>query len=590
MEVAEREEIEEEYRWSVDDAYGDGEWEREYDRVKQELEELRAFEGRATESGETLLELLELYSDIMRRLEKLSRYASMKSDEDTRKEEYQALSSKAQSLGAEASSASSFLEPEIQQLERERLEQMVGEAAELEDYRHYIDDILRMKPHTRSQEVENVLAELSDVLDASSDAYRMLANADMEFPSVDRDGEEVRITQANFTKLLRDKDRGFRREVYEKFYDRFLEFDNTIGSTFSKNIRKNVKSARIRNYSSAREAALYPSNVPLEVYDSLVSTIEDNLDVLHSHVELKREALGVDELGMHDVYMPMAGTESPEVSYDEAREHILEALKPLGDEYVSIVEKAFEERWIDVYENKGKRSGAYSGGAYDTKPFILMNYQNDISSMFTLAHELGHSIHSYMTKQNQPYIYSHYRIFVAEVASTVNEALLTEHLLHTVEDDEFRLHVLSHALEKYRGTLYRQTMFADFEQRVHEKVEAGEPLTSENVSGLYKSIKSEFYEPAVVDDRIAAEWMRIPHFYYNFYVFQYATGISAANALTEKILEDGPEDYLGFLRSGSSKYPIELLKDAGVDMTRPEPVEAAVKLYRDRLDSIRELV
>jgi oligoendopeptidase F len=353
-----------------------------------------------------------------------------------------------------------------------------------------------------------------------------------------------------------------------------------------------VKLARARNYDTAREAALDGPNVPVSVYDTLVETVDDNLDRLHRHAELKREALGVDELRMWDLYMPLTGDEGPDVPYDDARQHVVDALAPLGEEYRSRVAEGFDSRWIDVYENDGKQSGAYSGGTYDTQPFILMNYQDDISSMYTLAHELGHSMHSELTKEEQPYVYSSYEIFVAEVASTVNEALLTDHLLETVDDDEFRRHVLNEFLERVRSTLYRQTLFAEFEHEAHELEESGEPLTADRLDDLYRGLKERYYEPAVVDDRIAREWMRIPHFYRAFYVYQYSTGISAALAIADDILggdEAAAEDYRTFLRRGSREYPLELLRIAGVDMSTSDPIERALETYGDRLDQLDSL-
>jgi oligoendopeptidase F len=407
---------------------------------------------------------------------------------------------------------------------------------------------------------------------------------------VEKGGEEIQLTQSNFGKLMKKRDREFRKNVYNRFYDTFNHYTNTIGTTFGKNVRSNVKMANIRNYDSARHAALKSSNIPTEVYDNLVETVEDNLDVLHRHVELKKKALDVDKLEMWDVYMPITESDEPEISYEEAQEYILKALQPLGGEYIEKVGEVFDKRWIDVYENKGKRSGAYSGGSYDTPPYILMNYQDDVSSMYTLAHEMGHSIHSYHTNENQPYVYSDYKIFVAEVASTVNEALLTKYLLENAESDKLKRHALNHSLENFRNTLFRQTLFADFEHRIHQLVENGESITPEKATEIYGNLKEKYYKTAEIDDKVRAEWMRIPHFYYNFYVYQYATGVSAANALSEQILENGSGDYLEFLKTGSSKYPLEALKVAGVNMSGPEPIKQAIEVYRDQLQKAEELV
>ena len=590
MAVPERDEIDEEDKWNVSKLYTEDELEQEKNNIKEMLQDIKDRSDTFTDSGDNLLEMLDLYSEMMRKVSKLSRYASHRSDEDTRKQEFQALKAEVQGLSAQISSQTAFIDPEIQKLDEEELEKMIESTDGLEKYSHYLDEILRMKEHTRSEEVENVLGQLSDVLDASSESYSMLTNADIEFPSVEKDGEEVQITQANFGKLLKKNDRSFRKKVFEGFYDTFDDYTNTIGTTFSKNVRSNVKMSGIRGYGSARERALDSSNIPVKVYDNLVETVEDNLDALHGHVELKKEALDVEELNMWDVYMPITEDEEPEISFEEAKDYIIEALQPLGDKYVERVEEAFDKRWIDIYENKGKRSGAYSGGAYDTPPYILMNYQDDVSSMYTLAHEMGHSMHSYFTNENQPYVYSNYDIFVAEVASTVNEALLTRYLMENAENERIKRHALNHSLENFRNTLFRQTLFADFEHRAHREIEEGGTITHERATEIYGNLKEKWYEPAEIDDRIRQEWMRIPHFYYNFYVYQYSTGMSAAMTLSQKILSEGPEDYLEFLKTGSSKYPLEALKVAGVDMSSPEPVEQAIDIYRERIEDAEDLV
>ncbi|MCL7417798.1 MAG: oligoendopeptidase F [Halalkalicoccus sp.] len=592
--VPEREEIAEEYTWDLESIYAsDDDWEDAYESLTERIPELEAYEGQTTDDGETLYELLTLREDVMRDLSQVAAYARMRRDEDTRNQEYQALTARSQSLASEASSAASFIEPELQALSEEELDALIEEEPALEEYAHYFDDVLRMKPHTRSAEIEGLLAELGEVTGASGEIYTMLSNADLEFPTVERDGEAVEITQANFTKLQKRQDREFRREVYEAFYDTWDDVRNTVGSAYKNSVKADVKLARARNYETAREAAMDGPNIPVEVYDNLVETVHDNLDTLHRHSELKREAIGVEELRMWDLYMPVADGESPDIEYDEAAEHVVEALAPLGEDYQSRVAEGLDSRWVDVYENVGKQAGAYSGGTYDTQPFILMNYQDDIPSMYTLAHELGHSLHSQLTSEHQPYVYSGYEIFVAEVASTVNEALLTHHLLETVEDERFRLHVLNEYLERFRSTLYRQTMFAEFEHRAHEIDEEGGALTPDALEELYGELKGEFYEPAVVDDRIAREWMRIPHFYRAYYVYQYATGISAAVALSKKVLEEGEpaaKQYREFLRSGSTEYPLELLDIAGIDMRSPEPIDEALSVYDEYLGEMESLL
>ncbi|MFD1513611.1 oligoendopeptidase F [Halomarina rubra] len=593
--VPERGDIEEEYKWNLADLYDDDEsWEAAYEAAEEEVEALAAYEGEATADAATLLATLEQYEETMRLVSNVYSYASMRSDEDTRDQEYQAFQARAQSLYASASSAGSFLEPELQSVSRDTIDEFVAEESALEKYDHYFDDVLRMKPHTRSAEVENLLAELSEVTGAAGEVYSMLSNADMEFPSVEGpDGEEVEVTQSNFTKHLKSQDREFRQRVHESFYEEWASVRNAVGSSFKNSVKADIKLAEARNYETAREAALDGPNIPVEVYDTLVDTVNENLDVLHDHAELKREALGVDELQMWDLYAPIVESESPDVSYEEAKEYIVEAVAPLGEEYQRRLEEGLESRWVDVYENTGKRAGAYSGGTYDSQPFILMNYQDDIASMFTLAHELGHSLHSDRSSDEQPYIYSSYEIFVAEVASTVNETLLTHHLLETVEDEQFRRHVLDEYLERFRSTLFRQTMFAEFEHRAHEMAEEGQALTPDVLDELYGDLKETYYEPAEVDDAIAREWMRIPHFYRAFYVYQYSTGISAAVAVVDRIREDGEvaaEEYRNFLASGSREYPLDLLRIAGVDMATPHPVESAIDTYREFVDEMRDLV
>jgi oligoendopeptidase F len=593
--VPERSEIDTEYKWDLESIYAtDDEWEQAYENVEERLDELAGYEGQVTEDGETLLEVIELRDEVMRTVSTVVSYARMRKDENTADQHYQALSSRAMTLYSQADSASSFIGPEIQDLDRDELDRMIEETDGLELYDHYLHDVLRMSEHTRSAEVENVLAELGEVTGASSDIYDMLLNSDVEFPTVEKpDGEAVEITRANFTNLQKNPDREFRQTVYEAFYDRLGEYHNTIGTAYQNSVKADVRLARIHDYDTAREAAMDGPNIPAEVYDNLVDTVRDNLDKLHRHTELKQECLDLDEFQMWDLYMPMTETETPEVEYEEAREHVVDALGALGEDYQNRVAEGLESRWVDVYETENKRSGAYSSGTYDTQPFILMNYQDDISSMYTLAHELGHSLHSQLTSETQPYVYSDYEIFVAEVASTVNEALLTHHLLDTVEDPTFRRHVLNQYLEQIRLTLYRQTLFADFEHQAHQVVEEGEALTPERADEIYGDLKAEFYEPAVIDDRIAREWSRIPHFYRAYYVYQYSTGISAAIALAEDILEEGEpaaERYLEFLQSGSRDYPLELLEIAGVDMSSPEPIQRALDVYDDHLDEMAALI
>ncbi|AKH96680.1 oligoendopeptidase F [Halanaeroarchaeum sulfurireducens] len=593
--VPERAEIDEQYTWDLEAIYEtEEEWEEDFEFVQDHLPDLADYEGRLTSDGETLLSALELRDSVMRTLDTVSAYARMRSDEDTRDQHYQALSARAQTLASEASSAASFFGPEIQAEDEETIEAMIESTPGLETYEHYLEDVLRRKSHTRSAEVEQVLSEMGEVLGAPSDIYSMLTNADLTFPTVEKpDGTEVELSQSNVTVLLKESDRTFRRTVHETFFEELSTVRNTIGSALKYQVKTDVNLARTRNYDTAREAALDGPNIPVEVYDALVETVEDNIGKLHRHADLKRRGLGVDDLQMWDLYAPVAPGESPEFEYEEAREHVVEAVAPLGEEYQHRVSEGLDSRWADVYENRGKRSGAYSGGTYDTQPYILLNYQDDISSMFTLAHELGHSLHSELASEHQPYVDADYEIFVAEVASTVNEALLTAHLLDTIEDPHVREHVLNEYLERFRSTLFRQTMFADFEHRLHALAEDGEALTPDRIDEVYGDRKATYYEPAVVDDHIRREWMRVPHFFYGYYVFQYSTGMSAAIAIADRILSEGESaaaDYLDALKLGGSEYPLSVLETAGIDMTSPDPIQTALDVYDERLDEMDDLL
>ncbi|WEL23081.1 oligoendopeptidase F [Candidatus Nanohalovita haloferacivicina] len=588
MSVKEREEISEEYKWNVEKVYSSTEqWEKDFERAKELAEGLKKYQGQLTDSPEKFSEFMDKYSEAKTLVSQLSSYARMRRDEDTRKEEYQALAARASSLSSKISSDTSFVEVEIQEASDEKYRKL-AESEETQEYSHFLEKIRDKKDHTRSEEIEQILSNLGEVLSSPSDIYSTFTNADLEFPSIEKDGEKVEITQSNFTKLLKESDRGLREEVFNKFYDRFNDFDNTVAQSLDKEARTNSKFAEIRDYNSSLESALDGKNVPEQVFNDLIESVNSNFDPLHRHQELKRKVLGVDELKMWDVYMPMADSDI-EITYEEAKEHILNALEPMGEEYVEAARKGLESGWVDVYENKGKRSGAYSGGGYGTDPYILMNFHEDVQSMYTLAHELGHSMHSYFTESEQPYIYSNYGIFLAEIASTVNEQLLTEYLLKQTDNEELKKHALDYQLENFRNTLFRQTMFAEFEKEIHEAVEDGEVLTSGMLNEKYRNLKEKYYENADVDDRIAREWMRIPHFYYNFYVYQYATGISAATNIREKLVEDGRnQDYLEFLKSGGSNYPLETLQIMDIEADR-HTFDEAIQEYRRYLKKAEDL-
>jgi oligoendopeptidase F len=593
--VPDRSEVEKAYKWDLEALYPDDDaWEDAFEEAQERLADLQAFEERATDDAATLFETLASYETVMRQVSNVLTYARLRRDEDTAADHYQALFARAQSLHAEAEGAASFIEPAIQDAGRETIEDYVADHPDLATYEQYFDDVLRTKPHTRSAEVENLLADLGEVLGSTGEVYNMLANADMRFPAVeDPDGDDRRITLNNFTTLQEHPDREFRRDVYEAFYDEWADYRNAVATAYRNSVKTDVKLAGARNYETARAGALDGPNVPVEVYDTLVETVNEQLDVLGRHAELKRQHVGGDQLRMWDLYVPMVEGESPDVPYEQAREWVTEAVAPLGDEYQRRLADGLDARWVDVYETENKQSGAYSSGTYDSQPYILLNWQADVSSLYTLAHELGHSLHSEFTADEQPYIYSDYEIFVAEVASTVNETLLTQHLLDVVDDEHLRRHVLNQYLEGFRSTLFRQTMFAEFEHRAHRLEAAGEALTADRLDDLYRELKGTYYADAALDDHIAREWMRIPHFYRAFYVYQYATGISAAVALARDILEEGEpaaERYLDFLASGSREYPLDLLETAGVEMTSADPIEAAVDTYAEFLTEFESLV
>ncbi|MFB6162891.1 MAG: oligoendopeptidase F [Halococcoides sp.] len=599
-----------EYTWDLESLYPDREaWEEDLAAARDRIEDLRAFEGRVADDPQTLADTLDTYEDLMRTVENVAAYARMRRDQDTRDDDAQAMLAEAQSLSAAANEAASFIEPELQQAGRDAVEPYLDDDA-LEEYAHYLDDVLRMEPHTRSPEIESLLADLGDVLGSPGEIYDTLANADMTFPAVEGpDGErdqsgdasgdtdesadgEVQITLDNVTTLLQRQDRPFRERVHDAFYEEWSTVHNAVGTAYHKSVLTDVKSARARHYDSALEASLDGPNVPPAVYDTLVETVRDRLDPLHRHAEYKRAHIGADALRPWDFYVPLTETESPEIPYETAREHVSEAVAILGDEYRDRLEAGLDRRWVDVYETPGKRAGAYSGGTYDSQPYILLNYQDDVSSMYTLAHELGHSMHSELTSEAQPYVYGSYEIFVAEVASTVNEVLLTRHLLAESDDERLKRHVLDQSLERYRSTLFRQTMFAEFERAIHERVEAGEPMTPDRLDDTYRDLKASYYAPAELDDHIAREWMRIPHFYRSFYVYQYATGLSAAVAIADRIHDEGADAadaYREFLSRGSSAYPVALLEGVGVDPTTADPIEAAIDGYDTALDRMARL-
>jgi oligoendopeptidase F len=591
-----RSEIKKEDTWRLEDIFATDEaWEKEFEEVKTFIPNMANYQGRLGESADVLYEALQMQDELTRRASILYTYAHMRYDQDTTNSLYQGLNDRIKTLYTEVASSLSFATPELLSIDEQRLKGFLQEKKELQLYEHALDEINRQRPHVLSAEEEALLAQASEVLGASSNTFGMLNNADLEFPSIQNEnGEEVEITHGRYIRFLESEDRRVREEAFKAVYKTYGQFQNTFASTLSGTVKKDNFNARVRHYNSARHAALSSNNIPEEVYDNLVKTVNENLHLLHRYVELRKKVLGVDELHMYDLYTPLVKDVKMEVTYEEAKTYILEGLTPLGEDYLNVLREGFENRWVDIHENKGKRSGAYSSGTYGTNPYILMNWQDNVNNLFTLAHEFGHSVHSYYTRQAQPYPYGDYSIFVAEVASTCNEALLNDHLLKTIEDPKKRLYLLNHYLEGFRGTVFRQTMFAEFEHDIHVRAQNGEPLTPELLTNVYYELNRKYFGDGLhIDEEIGLEWARIPHFYYNYYVYQYATGFSAAAALSKQILEEGEpavERYLGFLQAGSSDYPIHVLKQAGVDMTTSRPIEEALAVFEEKLTEMEQLL
>jgi oligoendopeptidase F len=592
-----RNEIKVEDTWRLEDIFeSDQAWENEFQAVKGMIPKIAEFQGKLGESAEQLAEALAYQDAISMRLGKLYTYAHMRYDQDTTNSTYQALNDRAANLYTQVGSALSFIVPEILSVDEAKIKSFLDEKEELKVYEHALDEINRQRPHVLSAKEEALLAQVSEVTTASSNTFGMLNNADLTFPTIkDENGEEVEVTHGRYIRFLESDDRRVREEAFKAVYETYGKYKNTFGSTLSGTVKKDNFNARVRNYSSAREAALSNNNIPESVYENLVNTINDNLHLLHRYVRLRKKLLGVDELHMYDLYTPLIKDVKMEIPYSEAKDYLLKGLAPLGEDYLRLVQEGFDNRWVDVHENKGKRSGAYSSGTYGTNPYILMNWQDNVNNLFTLAHEFGHSVHSYYTRNNQPYPYGNYSIFVAEVASTCNEALLNDYLLKTIDDEQKKLYLLNHYLEGFRGTVFRQTMFAEFEHLIHKKAQEGEALTPDLLTETYYNLNKKYFgDDIVIDEEIGLEWARIPHFYYNYYVYQYATGFSAATALSKQILEEGQpavDRYINnFLKAGSSDYPIEVLKNAGVDMTSSKAIEDACKVFEQKLIEMENLL
>lgn len=591
-----REELPENLTWDLTKIFSsDQEFDEKYLELSEELKQSEKHKGTLDQGASQFLNAIEFVLRVYRQTEVIYVYAHLKNDQDTGNTDYQALYARASSLFSKVSEAVSWFEPEILQLSDDQIWQYFKEEPKLEVYRHYIQQIVDNRAHVLSAEQESLLAGAGEIFDASSDTFAVLNNADLVFPTIEgENGEIVQLSHGVYGQLLESTDRRVREAAFKGLYSVYEQFRNTFASTLGTHIKGHNFKAKVRNYSSAREASLSNNHIPESVYDTLVDVVNKHLPLLHRYMELGKRLLEVEKLHMYDLYTPVLGEAPITFTYEEAKEKALEALKPMGEEYMAIVEKAFSERWIDVVENKGKRSGAYSSGSYDTNPYILLNWHDTLDQLFTLVHEMGHSVHSYFTRSNQPYVYGDYSIFLAEIASTTNENILTEYLLETEKDPRVRAYVLNHYLDGFKGTVFRQTQFAEFEHFMHTEDEKGVPLTSEYLSDSYGKLNAKYYGPAVEEDpEIKFEWSRIPHFYYNYYVFQYSTGFSAASALAKKILNQEPEaleNYLAYLKAGNSDYPVEVMKKAGVDMTQAAYIEDAMSMFEQRLNELEELI
>ena len=593
--IRQRSEIPVEDTWALEDLYvSDEAWEQELETLNADTAELAAYAGKLGESAETLYAYLQRMEQVNAKAELLANYCMRKADQDTRVAKYQAMSGKFMSVVVALSAATSFETPEILAIDDEKLDAFYAQFPQLERYRRYLTNERRRKAHILSPAEEKLLAAAGEMANAPSDVFGNLGNADMKFPdAVDSEGKHHPLTQGTFVLCEESEDRELRKNAYENMYHTLANFKNTAAALLNAQGKQLKFYADARKYPSTLDAALDRTNVPTSVYLNLIEAVHQNLPKMHRYVSLRKILLGVEDLHFYDVYASLMPDANQHIPYAQAKQTIYDALHPLGDEYRAILKEGFENRWVDVYENEGKRSGAYSAGAA-VHPYVLMNYSGTLDSQFTLAHEMGHALHSYYSNKHQNPIDSDYVIFVAEVASTCNEALLMEHLLKQTSDKKERAYLINHFLEQFKGTLFRQTMFAEFELIMGRMIGEGKTLTAEDLCAEYKKLNEAYFGPdMIVDDEIAMEWARIPHFYYNYYVFQYATGYSAAIALSRKILNEGEsavKDYLGFLSGGCSKSPIDLLKGAGVDMTTPAPVNQALELFGQLIDEMEELM
>lgn len=591
-----REEIDVKYKWKLEDIYkSDSLWEEDFNKIRGLSAKMADFKGTLASGPDRLLDCMKASDELLSLTDKIFAYARMRRDEDNANSKYQALTDRAMALSTEVYASVSFVVPEIISMGEEQLRKYISENTGLQLYKQYFEEILRQQKHVLSEREEELLALSSEVMHASSDIFSMFNNADIKFPYIkDEDGNEVELTKGRYTKFLESKDRRVREDAFHAMYSSYKAAKNTLAASLGSNIKKNRFYSTVRKYNSSLESSLDNDNVSTDVYDNLLNTIDKNLPLLHRYLRLRKRAMKLEDLHMYDLYVPIVEEPPKTYSYKEALEIVKKGLAPMGEEYIGYLENAFNSSWIDVFENEGKTSGAYSWGTHLTHPYVLLNYQGTINDVFTIAHEMGHALHSFYTNKTQPYIYSEYRIFVAEVASTVNESLLMQYMLNSTNDKKEKAYLLNHFLEEFRGTLFRQVMFAEFEKITHSKIEAGEALTADEFCSIYRDLNLKFFSKEVnVDSDIDMEWARIPHFYSSFYVYKYATGLSAAVSLSQQILKEGKpavDRYVNFLSSGGSDYPLELLKKAGVDLSEPKPVEDALKVFESVLDELEKLI
>jgi len=590
-----RPEIPDKYKWRLEDIYArDAHWEKDFQQIQKLTGEVAAYRGKLGQDARNLLEALRAQERLEELNEKVYTYARMRRDENNTNPVYQSLTDRADSLNTLVQTALSFYVPEILAIPPETLERFRQGEPGLALYRFVLEDLLRQRKHVLSAAEEQILAQAGEVAQAPSNIFKMINNADMIFPSIrDEEGKEAALTHGSFIRFMESGDRRVRGEAFSSLYSAYRKQKNTIAATLSSSVKKDVFYARVRKFPSALQASLFSDNILPEVYDNLIQTVRSNLSSMHRYVDLRKKLLGLPELHMYDLYTPIVKDVQWDISYPEAVEMVKDGLSPLGRDYGETVARAFESGWVDIYENQGKTSGAYSWGPYGTHPYILMNYQNTLNNVFTLAHEMGHAMHSYYSYREQPYTYAHYKIFTAEVASTVNESLMMDYFLKKAVERDKKIYLLNYYLEQFRGTVFRQTMFAEFEKIIHAKTEAGEALTGELLNGIYRQLNVDYYGPGIiVDEEIDLEWARIPHFYTAFYVYKYATGFSAAAALTRRILKEGEPavaQYLSFLKKGGSDYPLNLLRSAGVDMATPRPVQEGIDVFAQLLEQIETM-